>query len=53
MTTFSFGHAGVGGFVGFRHRDSGFSIGIMLNNTDGNKDTAETIVRTILNHYSW
>jgi hypothetical protein len=49
----AFGHAGVGGSIGFHHKDSGVSIGVMLNKADGDKDTAKTIVRTISNHYSW
>lgn len=49
----AFGHAGVGGSIGFHHKDSGVSIGVMLNKADGNKETAKTIVRTISNHYSW
>ena len=49
----AFGHAGVGGSIGFHHKDSGTSIGIMLNKADGDKNTAKTIVRTISKHYSW
>lgn len=49
----AFGHAGVGGSIGFHQKDSGVSIGVMLNKADGDKDTAKTIVRTISNHYSW
>jgi hypothetical protein len=36
----AFGHAGVGGSIGFHHKPTGISVGIMLNKADsGNEET--------------
>jgi CubicO group peptidase (beta-lactamase class C family) len=49
----AFGHAGVGGSIGFHHKESGTSVGIMLNKADGDRNTAKRIVKTIADHYNW
>jgi len=40
----AFGHAGVGGSVGFYHKPSGMAVAVMLNKADAEKSTASRIV---------
>jgi CubicO group peptidase (beta-lactamase class C family) len=49
----AFGHAGVGGSIGFHHSDSGISVGVMLNKVDADKGTSTRIVQTIAKHFGW
>lgn len=49
----AFGHAGVGGSIGFLHKESGVSVAVMLNKADGERDTAKTIVKAIAHHFEW
>jgi len=49
----AFGHAGVGGSIGFYHQASGISVGIMLNKADGDKDTAKSIIRVVSKYLKW
>lgn len=45
-----FGHAGVGGSLGFHHKPSGASVAIMLNKADVEKSIVKTIVHAIAEH---
>lgn len=49
----AFGHAGVGGSIGFHHRDSGISVAVMLNKADSDKNAAKSIVQAIAKHFGW
>jgi len=49
----AFGHAGVGGSIGFHHKASGVSVAVMLNKADGDKDTAKRIIRVVADHFDW
>jgi aarF domain-containing kinase len=49
----AFGHAGVGGSIGFHHKESGMSVAVMLNKADGDRDTAIRLVRKISDHFDW
>ena len=47
----SFGHAGVGGSIGFFHRDTKTSVAIMLNKVGGdNKTVTKQVVDVIFKH---
>lgn len=46
------GHAGVGGSIGFWHRPTGLSVGVMLNKADGGEGVTLRILRVISEHYS-
>jgi CubicO group peptidase (beta-lactamase class C family) len=52
-TKSAFGHAGVGGSIGFHHKESGMSVAVMLNKADGDRDTATRLVRKISDHFDW
>jgi hypothetical protein len=49
----AFGHAGVGGSIGFHHKESGMSVAVMLNKADGDRGTATRLVRKISDHFDW
>lgn len=49
----AFGHAGVGGSIGFHHSESGISVAVMLNKADADKTTSTRIVQTISKHFGW
>jgi CubicO group peptidase (beta-lactamase class C family) len=45
------GHAGIGGSIGFHHRPSGLSIGLMLNKADGGSEVTKRILRVLSKHF--
>ena len=47
-----FGHAGIGGSIGFHHRPSGLSVALMLNKSDGGKEITTRIMRVVANHFN-
>ena len=47
-----FGHAGIGGSIGYHHRPSGLSVGLMLNKSDGGKEITTRIMRVVANHFN-
>lgn len=49
----AFGHAGVGGSIGFHHFGAGISVAVMLNKADADKSTSTRIVQTIAQHFGW
>jgi CubicO group peptidase (beta-lactamase class C family) len=49
----AFGHIGVGGSVGFHHKNSGMSVSIMMNKADGYGANRTRIVRAISDHFDW
>lgn len=49
----AFGHAGVGGSIGFHLMGSGISVGVMLNKADAEKETSKKIIQTIADHFGW
>jgi len=49
----AFGHAGVGGSIGFHHSDSGISVAIMLNKADADRSTVKRILEPIAQHFGW
>ena len=50
---FAFGHAGVGGSIGFHHVSSNTSIGIMFNKVGENRDSAKEIINIVSRHLNW
>jgi aarF domain-containing kinase len=53
VTPTAFGHAGVGGSIGFYHKPSGVSVAVMLNKADVDTETAKKIVTVIAEHLGW
>lgn len=49
----AFGHAGVGGSIGFHHKESNTSVGIMFNKVGTNKQPAREIIQVLSKHLSW
>lgn len=45
------GHAGVGGSIGFFHKPSGISVGLMLNKADGGISVTMRILRILTEHF--
>lgn len=48
-----FGHAGVGGSIGFHHIGNNTSVGIMLNKVGSNRNSVKDIITTISSHLTW
>jgi hypothetical protein len=46
------GHAGVGGSIGFWHKDTGLAIGLMLNKADGGEEVTLRILRVIGDYFN-
>lgn len=44
------GHAGVGGSIGFHHKASGISVGLMLNKADGGEAVTQRILKVVADH---
>lgn len=49
----AFGHAGVGGSIGFHQVSSNTSVGIMFNKVGANKEGAKGIINVISRHLDW
>ena len=47
----AFGHAGVGGSIGFYHKPSQMAVGLMLNKADGGKDITIRIMKVFADHF--
>ena len=48
-----FGHAGIGGSIGFFHKESNTAVAIMLNKTVENVDVSNTIILAISKYLAW
>lgn len=48
----AFGHAGVGGSIGFHHVGQGLSVGLMLNKADGGKELTTEILMVVADHFN-
>jgi Predicted unusual protein kinase len=48
-----FGHAGVGGSIGFHHIRNNTSVGIMLNRIGAQRESVKDIISTISKHLTW
>jgi len=51
-TPSGFGHAGIGGSIGFFHRPSGLAVALMLNKSDGGKEITTRILRVLADHFN-
>jgi len=49
----AFGHSGVGGSVGFYHKESGCAVAVMLNKSGTNLDAKIRILQVIAKHMNW
>mmetsp|Transcript_30085 Transcript_30085/g.70209 ORF Transcript_30085/g.70209 Transcript_30085/m.70209 type:complete len:878 (+) Transcript_30085:1415-4048(+) len=47
----AFGHAGVGGSIGFHHKTTGMSVGLMLNKADGGQEITLRIMKEFAEHF--
>ena len=47
----AFGHAGVGGSIGFHHKPTGLSAALMLNKADGGIDVTKRVLTVFGDHF--
>ncbi|KAL7556508.1 hypothetical protein ACA910_000971 [Epithemia clementina (nom. ined.)] len=47
----AFGHAGVGGSIGFHHTKTGLSVALMLNKADGGREITIRILKVFGEHF--
>ena len=48
----AFGHAGIGGSIGYYHRPSGLAVALMLNKSDGGKEITMRIMKVVADHFN-
>jgi hypothetical protein len=48
-----FGYFGLRGSIGFHHKTSGISVGVMLNKADSDKIHVTSIFLAVANHFKW